>query len=286
MTPNDASIRRVYASTLKPTANTGNLGDIFGYLLVERLGKTTMERIGIPERDSIDGQTVILVGSILNHIRPNQNALVYGPGFITSDDNPNRLKGNRIAGVRGKLSKKKIEDAFPGTKVRVCSDPGLLMKTVMAPSFEASKQLKVGAIVHSVDRELYLKSSFNHIPIIEHYKGLDRFLSDIQSYSHVISTSLHGMIFCHSLGIPVLPVAISNKITGGSFKFRDYLSSVKIRQKNDLMMLHEAPRDSDKLLQAIEEQPQPCKELIEDLSRKQLKTIKRMLRSATSTHCL
>ena len=279
MTSNDASIRRVYASTLKPTANTGNLGDIFGYLLMEKLGLTTMERIGIPDKDSIDGQTLILVGSILNHIRPNQNALVYGPGFITSDDNPNRLKGNRIAGVRGKLSKKKIEEAFPGTKVRVCSDPGLLMKTVMAPSFEASKELKVGAIVHSVDRELYLKSSFNHIPIIEHYKGLERFLTDIQSYSHVISTSLHGMIFCHSLGIPVLPVAISNKITGGSFKFRDYLSSVKIRQKNDLMMLHEAPRNSNKLLEVIEDFPQPSQELIDTLAEKQLKTIRKLLRT-------
>ncbi len=277
MTSNDASIRRVYASTLKPTANTGNLGDIFGYLLMEKLGLTTMERIGIPDKDSIDGQTLILVGSILNHIRPNQNALVYGPGFITSDDNPNRLKGNRIAGVRGKLSKKKIEEAFPGTKVRVCSDPGLLMKTVMAPSFEASKALKVGAIVHSVDRELYLKSSFNHIPIIEHYKGLERFLTDIQSYSHVISTSLHGMIFCHSLGIPVLPVAISNKITGGSFKFRDYLSSVKIRQKNDLMSLHLAPREESKLIDSIKSHPQPTAEVIERLIQRQLKMIKRLL---------
>ena len=52
------------------------------------------------------------------------------------------------------------------------------------------------------------------------------------------------------------------------------------------MMLHEAPRNSDKLVQAIEEQPQPSQELIEDLSQKQLKNIKRMLRSATSTHCL
>ena len=276
MTQNDASIRRVYASTLKPTANTGNLGDIFGYLLMEKLGLTTMERIGIPDKDSIDGQTLILVGSILNHIRPNQNALVYGPGFITSDDNPNRLKGNRIAGVRGKLSKKKIEEAFPGTKVRVCSDPGLLMKTVMAPSFEASKVLKVGAIVHSVDRELYLKSSFNHIPIIEHYKGLERFLSDIQSYSHVISTSLHGMIFCHSLGIPVLPVAISNKITGGSFKFRDYLSSVKIRQKNDLMSLHLALRGESKLIDSIKSHPQPTAEVIERLIQRQLRMIKRL----------
>ena len=244
MTPNDASIRRVYASTLKPTANTGNLGDIFGYLLMEKLGQTTMERIGIPDKDSIDGQTVILVGSILNHIRPNQNALVYGPGFITSDDNPKRLKGNRIAGVRGKLSKKKIEEAFPGTKVRVCSDTGLLMKTVMAPSFEASKALKVGAIVHSVDRELYLKSSFNHIPIIEHYKGLDRFLTDIQSYSHVISTSLHVSILFHSLGIPLLPVATSTKSLAGASNSGTTSAQSRSKRSND------APRGTTQQRQA------------------------------------
>ena len=239
MTSNDASIRRVYASTLKPTANTGNLGDIFGYLLMEKLGQTTTERIGIPDKDSIDGQTVILVGSILNHIRPNQNALVYGPGFITSDDNPNRLKGNRIAEFAASYPKRKSKTPSQ-EKVRVCSDPGLLMKKVMAPSFEASKQLKVGAIVHSVDRELYLKSSFNHIPIIDTHKGLERFLTDIQSYSHVISTSLHGVIFCHSLGIPVLPVAISNKITGGSLNS----GTTSAQSRSDKKRSNDAPSSS------------------------------------------
>ncbi|MGB1416953.1 MAG: polysaccharide pyruvyl transferase family protein, partial [Synechococcus sp.] len=210
---NTNNIKKLYASTLKPESNTGNLGDIFGYLAIEKLTKEPILRCGIPQKDEINQQTLLLVGSILNHIRPNQNALIYGPGFITPEDNPKRLKGNRIIGVRGKLSKKIIEKEFPEITIKVSSDPGLLMKSLMTPDFKAAKSIQLGAIVHSVDRAQYLQSSFNHIPIVEHYKGLEHFLKSIADYTHLISTSLHGVIFSHSLGIPVLPVAISNKIT-------------------------------------------------------------------------
>lgn len=276
---NTNNIKKLYASTLKPESNTGNLGDIFGYLAIEKLTKEPILRCGIPQKDEINQQTLLLVGSILNHIRPNQNALIYGPGFITPEDNPKRLKGNRIIGVRGKISKKIIEKEFPESTIKVCSDPGLLMKSLMTPDFKAAKSIQLGAIVHSVDRAQYLQSSFNHIPIVEHYKGLEHFLKSIANYTHLISTSLHGVIFSHSLGIPVLPVAISNKITGGSFKFNDYLSSVNIKPKKQLMMLHQAPRNERQLIELIEGHPQPNRDLIDELSRKQARTIKRLIRN-------
>lgn len=276
---NTNNIKKLYASTLKPESNTGNLGDIFGYLAIEKLTKEPIRRCGIPQKDEINQQTLLLVGSILNHIRPNQNALIYGPGFITPEDNPKRLKGNRIIGVRGKLSKKIIEKEFPEITIKVSSDPGLLMKSLMTPDFKAAKSIQLGAIVHSVDRAQYLQSSFNHIPIVEHYKGLEHFLKSIADYTHLISTSLHGVIFSHSLGIPVLPVAISNKITGGSFKFNDYLSSVNIKPKKQLMMLHQAPRNERQLIELIEGHPQPNRDLIDELSRKQARTIKRLIRN-------
>ncbi|MGB1622976.1 MAG: polysaccharide pyruvyl transferase family protein [Synechococcus sp.] len=276
---NTNNIKKLYASTLKPESNTGNLGDIFGYLAIEKLTKERILRRRIPHKDEINQQTLLLVGSILNHIRPNQNALIYGPGFITPEDNPKRLKGNRIIGVRGKLSKKIIEKEFPEITIKVSSDPGLLMKSLMTPDFKAAKSIQLGAIVHSVDRAQYLQSSFNHIPIVEHYKGLEHFLKSIADYTHLISTSLHGVIFSHSLGIPVLPVAISNKITGGSFKFNDYLSSVNIKPKKQLMMLHQAPRNERQLIELIEGHPQPNRDLIDELSRKQARTIKRLIRN-------
>ena len=272
-------IQKIYASTLRPKADTGNLGDIFGYLAIEKISKRTLKRTGIPDKEQIDHQTLLLVGSILNHIKPGQNALIYGPGFITSEDNPKKLRGNRIAGVRGKLSKKIIEKEFPNSKIKVCSDPGLLIKPLMAPEFKPASSIKVGAIIDSVDRSQYMNSSFNHIPIVEHYKGLDHFLKSVSSFTHLISTSLHGIVFSHSLGIPVLPVAISNKIAGGSFKFNDYLSSIKLKQNKALMMLHQAPRNQTKLIDLIASYPQPNRDLIEELSQKQERTIKKLLRN-------
>ena len=99
-------IKKIYASTYRPSENTENLGDIFGYLAIEKLSKRTLRRTGIPEKDNIENQTILLVGSILNYIKPGQNALVYGPGFTTREDTPKKLSGNRIAGVRGNLSEK------------------------------------------------------------------------------------------------------------------------------------------------------------------------------------
>lgn len=283
---NSSNIKRIYASTLKPQSNTGNLGDIFGYLLTEKLISREIQRTGIPDKANIDSQTILLVGSILNHIKPNKNALIYGPGFIKSDVDPTKLKGNRVAGVRGKLSKKIIEHAFPNSTIKVCSDPGLLIRPLMAPHFEVAQKSRVGAIIHSVDRAQYLQSSFNHIPIVEHYKGIDHFLKSISTYTHIISTSLHGMIFCHSLGIPVIPVVISNKITGGSFKFNDYLSSVKISIKERMMMLHEAPRQEEKLMTLIGNHQQPSKELVDKLTKRQIRQIKKLIRNPSEAACL
>ena len=148
----------------------------------------------------------------------------------------------------------------------------------MAPEFKPASRIKVGAIIHRVDRSQYLKSSFNHIPIVEHYKGLDHFLKSVSSYTHLISTTLHGIIFSHSLGIPVLPAAISIKITGGSFKLNDYQCSIRLNQNEALMMLHQAPRTLNKLIEIISNYPQPNQELIEELSQKQERTIKKLLR--------
>ena len=111
---NENEIEKIYASTFRPGENAGNLGDIFGYLAIEKLSKRTLRLTGIPEKDNIDNHTILLVGSILNHIKPGQNALIYGPRFTTSEDNPKKLSGNRIAGVRGKPSKKIIEKDIIG----------------------------------------------------------------------------------------------------------------------------------------------------------------------------
>lgn len=39
---NENEIGKIYAFAFKPGENTGNLGDIFGYLAIEKLGKRTL----------------------------------------------------------------------------------------------------------------------------------------------------------------------------------------------------------------------------------------------------
>ena len=50
---NENEIGKIYAFAFKPGENTGNLGDIFGYLAIEKLSKRTLRRTGIPEKDNI-----------------------------------------------------------------------------------------------------------------------------------------------------------------------------------------------------------------------------------------
>jgi polysaccharide pyruvyl transferase WcaK-like protein len=50
------------------------------------------------------------------------------------------------------------------------------------------------------------------------------FLNKLQSCEVVISSAMHSLIAADSLGMPNIRIKISDNITGGDYKFKDYYS--------------------------------------------------------------
>jgi polysaccharide pyruvyl transferase WcaK-like protein len=51
-------------------------------------------------------------------------------------------------------------------------------------------------------------------------------IEDIARCEYVASSSLHGVIIAHALGVPAVWLRMSDQLKGGDFKFRDYASAL------------------------------------------------------------
>jgi len=214
----------ILGSVKIPNKNNGNLGDIFGYVLMEYLCKKMnikVKRLGI--HDNIEENTFALVGSICelcNAKATNKKIIIIGCGIIIKKDNLWNNKNIIWKGVRGPETLKLINKDCP-----VISDPGLLISRLFPIKRKPTK--KIGYIIHSVDRELFFKlfpEKKQHL--INNYSTYKEFINQLSQYESVISSSLHGIIFCHSYSIPVCSIKITEKITGNNFKYIDYYKSI------------------------------------------------------------
>jgi pyruvyltransferase len=216
----------VFASCYCPYSEKGNLGDMFGYILMEFFCKTrgiTVNRLGL--KDSLKENTFAMVGSIYaccisKSNNQNKKMIIIGCGFINAIDN---IKPKNIIckGVRGPLTKNILKQNVP-----IISDPGLLISNVYPLPCVVDKH-NIGYIIHSVDRDMF----FNMFPdkkmhLIDNYSSYNTFINQLSKYKSVISSSLHGVIFCHSYNIPVCSIRVTNKIIGENFKFIDYYRSI------------------------------------------------------------
>lgn len=210
---------KVYASCVNPLAKRGNLGDMFGYHYVEHhLGQSVL-RLGVNDRKQIDSNTIAITGSILDSIY-NTNIITYGTGFIRKPAKTIQPRA-KILGVRGHLSANHIN--YP---TKVVSDPGLLLSDLFDLKVVEDKK-ELGFIIHSVDRKKFFGDHPEWEPLlVNNYDYPEKFIEQLSQYKRIISSSLHGVIFSHSYGIPVAPIKITGKVIGEGFKFLDYYSSL------------------------------------------------------------
>jgi hypothetical protein len=105
------------------------------------------------------------------------------------------------------------------------------------------------------DRKSYNKS----IHVIQIKNRLFRIMDQLVQCQFVLSSSLHGLIFADSYGIPNAHVILSNgKVMGGTFKFDDYYQGIgRTRHTLDLTT---APKKSEELARRVESFVQECQE--------------------------
>lgn len=216
----------VFASCIHPYAEKGNLGDMIGYIIMEFYCKTrgiNVNRLGI--KDSISENTIAIVGSIYGKCisksnNENMKMIIIGCGFINKIGNV-QDKNIICKGVRGPLTKAILNKSVP-----IISDPGLLI-SVIYPLPCVIDKTDIGYIIHSVDREVFFKMfPEKKIHLIDNYSSYDIFIDQLSKYKSVISSSLHGIIFCHSYNIPVYSIKVTNNVIGNNFKFIDYYHSI------------------------------------------------------------
>jgi len=196
--------------------DSSNWGDKLAPILVYKI---TLKKSYKPVSDKL--RRYFVIGSILE--RAGENALVWGAGFISSNDVPSG-RPRRIFAVRGPLTR----DIFLrcGYKCpETYGDPAILL-----PYFfqrEVRKNFKYGVIPHYADKGNswvleQLQRYGSNVLLIDIEGGVEEVIDGICSCEYIFSSSLHGLICADTYGIPNVRLSLSNKVIGGDFKFIDY----------------------------------------------------------------
>jgi pyruvyltransferase len=168
--------------------------------------------------------TLVSTGSIAQDIPDNYEGAIWGTGLMFENRTVNTPKATVFA-VRGKLTRNR----WPQAKDAVLGDPGLLVDKLLPGHESVNKRYAVGIIPHYVDRENmgvreFLRRNRKDTTSIDVCGRLDDVLFAIAECEYIISSSLHGCIFADSLGVPNSWTILSDQISGGNFKYRDYYS--------------------------------------------------------------
>ena len=175
---------------------------------------------------------ILGIGSLLS-LRMDVDAsqqIVCGSGFIEKDKIPQ--KPLRIISVRGPMTRQKFLDNHIPCPERY-GDMALLIRYVIKPPTNAlvTKRFKYGIIPHYVDKDhpyIQQMSARPECTIIDinQAKTPEKFVKELHECTYILSSTLHGIIICDSYGIPAHHISLTDKVVGGTWKFRDYYASV------------------------------------------------------------
>lgn len=207
-------------------AKRENFGDILVPYLLER---TTLEKYQwtLPNNNRYlrvlnKKYHYLIIGSIMR--KATEHSIVWGAGIMFQDS---KVRKAKFLLVRGPKTRNRLLEL--GYKVPAkYGDPALLISMFNKPSKE--KKYKLGIVPHFLDHEEVLKmyKGNKSVKIIDLLTNDPQEVIDkINDCERIISSSLHGIICGHALGIPSLWMKVSDKLID-DFKFYDYFESVGI----------------------------------------------------------
>ena len=167
---------------------------------------------------------IVICGSILGFNKNiSKTTKIWGVGFHFKEEFTHLDNQYLFYAVRGKLTLNKLKT----NSIIALGDPGLLLSRFFKP--ETQKQYDICIIAHYIDYK-YLKKNYGDKYIIINMatNNIEKIANSINKCNFILSSSLHGIIFSHSLGIPA--VHLENKILASkkNFKFKDYYSNLNI----------------------------------------------------------
>lgn len=218
-----------------------NFGDLLNIDIFKKIFNIDVQYSDIQDSE------VIAIGSLFELLFSKSNHFikrffrpaitVWGTGFIQEQTQKNYypIRKMKIYAVRGYLTYERLKKyglVKPGDNIAI-GDPGLLVSKLINTS-KIKKKYDLGIIPHYVDQNNPLLNNIkvkNSI-VLDITKNPIDFLHDIAECKTVISSAMHGLIAADSLGIPNIRMILSDKITGGDYKYDDYYSAFSIKKHN------------------------------------------------------
>lgn len=201
----------------RPEFRIGNAGDLLNRDLVEHFYGMA------PLNSAEDGTRLLLVGSVVHRIQTGD--IVAGVGTKGSPlPSPADVGEIDIRGVRGPITQDALKTAgFDVSGIAFHADPGLLVNELYPEeTARAAVPNRVAFIPHYRDRGDYRQTRGIHIVDIDcEPRTLAREIAEAEL---LLTSSLHGLIFAHAIGRPV--VLISPIRSEPVIKYQDYMASV------------------------------------------------------------
>lgn len=192
----------------------GNFGDLYNLDLVRYM-------FGIEGDSRICGRKALFVGSTLHRAR--RGDLVAGVG-AKSARRQIRSDPRHILGLRGAFSYSAASKQLGKLpNIRFLADPGIIACDVYHAGDIPVKHHGVTAVPHYKDRDIWRQMGFPPDQLVNPDCSPGLMYARIAGSEAVVTSSLHGLVFAHSAGIPTTLVRPLNE---PFFKFADYLSTV------------------------------------------------------------
>lgn len=205
-----------------------NAGDSFNKYFINKYFNTNIRLYTSGKR-----YHTLFCGSILG--KSNKYSNILGAGFISEEQANEPIRYNNVHGVRGNLTAESLRCYDDKLSITFKGDPGLLVKEIIPPrGSDYKSNYKIGIIPHFVDYDIVKKIIINdpRFILIDITNTYENVCSQILKCDMVLSSSLHGLIFSDAMNVPNSWVKFSNKVKGGTFKFRDYYSVMTNPQQN------------------------------------------------------
>lgn len=225
---NDTKFNLYYIKCKHQNKDIYNVGDIYGKFLVKNLindkviqtyhGKDVFQIVGSLIRDSMD------------------NSIILGTGILTKKDQIKSFQDCHL--VRGKISLNKIKESHPDFDYCnvVLGDPGLTLSYFI--DRKIPKKYDYGIVLHYLDdsiiNEYFTNECLGKVRIINvNNPDVIDFSNQMLSCKKILSSSLHGIIFSHSLGIEAYWIRLDkSKLPVDDVKYYDYLSIYDMDHEN------------------------------------------------------
>lgn len=230
-----------------------NAGDLVTPALLNDLGFT-------PVWEAPGRADAVAAGSILEHIPDNYAGCIIGAGFISAESRRQFSRAKMLA-VRGRLT---LDRTGAPADTRL-GDPGLLTGRMLKTPME--KQYELGLVPHYTDFyderiRLLCRRLGKKVKLIDLRRPPAAVLADLSACRAILSSSLHGLIFADGLGISSVWLVLSEKLSGGRFKFDDYYSAFGIRREPGTITGRES---SAELVSLVQPPPAGVSEVKENL---------------------